>query len=111
MTVGPALILLDWARGRRLPDWVNTFGRVPMFYYVLHLWTMHTVTFGAAVLMGYPLAAFDVMARYGGRPEGFGSPLWTAPALAAVAAALLYPLCRWYDRKRQQRRWAWTRYF
>ena len=40
MTLGPALLLLaafERARGR-LADWVATFGKVPLFYYVVHLY-------------------------------------------------------------------------
>src|SRR5215475_9193569 len=43
MTLGPALLLLaafERARGI-VVDWITTFGRVPFFYYVVHIFLIH----------------------------------------------------------------------
>jgi len=112
MTVGPALLLLA-AWDRAVPRWTRPLallGRVPMFYYVAHLWALHAVALLAALLVGYPPAAFDFGARIGGVPEGFGFPLWVTLPFALGTAAMLYPACRWYDRLRASRRYGWTRY-
>ena len=48
--------------------------------------------------------------RPGPPPEGY---VWSLPMLylvTAVAVAILYPLCRWYDRFKASRRHAWTAY-
>src|SRR5215468_661046 len=48
MTLGPAMIVLAAIEGAsgRLAGWVTTIGRVPLLYYVLHLYLIH----GLAVL-------------------------------------------------------------
>lgn len=112
MTLGPALLLLAaWDRG--VPRWTRplaVLGRVPMFYYVAHLWTLHVAALVAAVVAGYPPPAFDFRTRFGGVPEGFGFPLWATLPFAAATVALLYPACQWYDRLRASRRYRWTRF-
>ena len=45
MTLGPALMLVaafEWARGP-VADWIATFGRVPFFYYVAHIFLLHAL--------------------------------------------------------------------
>lgn len=111
MTLGPALIVLSFLdRGTpRLLEPVLVFGRVPLFYYLLHLPLIH----GLAVVAFY--------ARYGQadwlygssptrRPEGFG---WDLPAVYAVWIAvifILYPACRWFADLKRRRRDAWLSY-
>jgi uncharacterized membrane protein len=112
MALGPVLLLLAaWDRGA--PRWTRPaalLGRVPMFYYVAHIWALHALTLLAALLAGYPIAAFDFGARIGGVPEKFGIPLPATVLFALATAALLYPAAAWYDRLRASRRHAWTRY-
>jgi hypothetical protein len=120
MTLGPALLLLalwdGWGRGgapRPAPRWAGPLallGRVPMFYYVAHLYALHAAALVAALAAGFPPRAFDFGARLGGVPAGFGFPLWAAVPFALATAAALYPACRWYARLRASRRYAWTRY-
>ena len=45
MTLGPALMLVaafEWVRGP-VADWIATFGRVPFFYYVVHIFLLHAL--------------------------------------------------------------------
>jgi hypothetical protein len=111
MTIGPALLFLVWLGQRRLPgtDWLEQLGRTPFFYYAAHLYALHLLAWGAALAAGFPLAEFDVTARFGGVPEGFGFPLWTTIPFALGTAWLLLPLCRSYEARRQ--RYSWLRYF
>jgi hypothetical protein len=60
--------------------------------------------------VGFAPAAFDLGARIGGVPEGFGFPLWVTLPFAAVATTLPYPACWGYDRLRASRRYRWARY-
>ncbi len=112
MTLGPALLLLA-AWDRAAPRWTRPLallGRVPMFFYVAHLWALHALALLAALLVGFPPAAFDLAGRFGGVPAGFGFPLWVTLPFALGTVALLYPACVWYDRLRASRRHRWTRY-
>jgi uncharacterized membrane protein len=114
MTLGPALVLLS-----RLPDTVTgfarhavMFGRVPLFFYLLHLPLIH----GAAVV--YALAVYgncDWLTDapgWGRMPKpadyGFGLPGVYAIWLAVLVAT--YPLCVWFTRKKRESRALWVRY-
>ena len=104
MTLGPALMLLaafERARGR-LADWITTFGRVPFFYYVAHLFLLHALavlfawgTSATGWLFGpLPRQARRIRARPGRHLCGL-----------AGGGDRLYPLCRWFAAlKRRQRR-------
>ena len=51
MTLGPlilALPLVEGAQGR-VARWLNVFGRVPLFYYLLHIPLIHLVAAGVVV--------------------------------------------------------------
>ncbi len=98
MTMGPSLLVLPLlARWRgRAAGVVQLFGRVPLFFYLLHLPVLHLV--GA------------LWRRLAGAPEDVPE---LVPVFAAwlLVTALLYPACAWYDRHKRQRRWGWMRYF
>lgn len=96
MTAGPALVFLGVGRGWR---WgvVEQFGRTAMFFYISHLVLLHGAALGAAAAMGKPL---DFAGKYGGVPDGVGFPVWATAPLGLLAAAVLYPLCRWYEPRR-----------
>jgi uncharacterized membrane protein len=102
MTLGPALLLLaafERPAARRL-DPLRTFGRVPLFYFIGHLVTIHA------------LAVVVCAIRYGGvhwmfqspdlghfpitEPPGWPLGLPGVYAMWAAVVALMYLPCRWY---------------
>jgi uncharacterized membrane protein len=112
MTLGPALIalgLIDEVRGR-FTRVIVTFGRVPMFYYLVHIYVVHAV----AVVYAW-FAYGDVTWLFGGKPvlnkpAGYGASLpWVYVAWIAIVAAL-YPLCRWFADVKQRRKDWWLSY-
>jgi uncharacterized membrane protein len=112
MTLGPAIALLSPAERWRgwFAEMLATFGRVPMFYYLLHIPAIH-------------LAALMVTLLREGRihPEWYASApfasvppehRWGLPLLYlvfAIVVAALYLPCRWFDRVKSQRK-GWLRY-
>lgn len=108
MTLGPTLLALGLLeRAGRRAGWIATIGRVPLFYYVAHLYLLHTLLLVAGVVEGYPVADLAVLHLF--RPEGFGFGLPAVYLLTAVMVAMLYPLSRWYDRvKRRGTGWWWS---
>ena len=99
MTLGPALIVLAWfdrlTFSRSNP--LIVFGRVPLFYFVLHFTAAHAATFVLSIVT-YGAAAFTFMWQpvpsMGGPakafPPNFGWDLWVAYAvwIAIVAACI-----------------------
>ncbi|MBY0507173.1 MAG: heparan-alpha-glucosaminide N-acetyltransferase domain-containing protein [Bryobacteraceae bacterium] len=96
MTSGPALLFLAATR-QRGQTLLEQFGRTAMFYYIAHLVLIHSVALGVAFLAGLPV---DMQHRFGGIPDGIGFPPWATAPLALLAAAALYPLCKWYEPRR-----------
>ena len=111
MTLGPGLIglaLFENARGR-LADWLITFGRVPFFFYVLHIYLIHLVAVAAAAFAGADLSWLfqDPIAI---KPDGYGVNLLVIYALWLGFLLALYPLCRWFAALKQRRRDWWLSY-
>jgi uncharacterized membrane protein len=110
MTLGPALLLLvafEHVRGAWTKP-LAVFGRVPMFFYLIHVpiimlsaaaWA--TLTYGQVVNFFAP----------GGIPAGYSPSLPRAYLVWALLVLALYPLCRWYDRyKRADPEQRWLRF-
>jgi len=116
MTLGPALILLglvDRAKAEgRLGRVLIVYGRVPMFYYVLHLYLIHIVAILVALAFHQPAAWLWHGAVFLLRaPEGYGHGLPFIYAIWLLVVAILYLPCRWYmEFKRRHRDWAWLSY-
>jgi uncharacterized membrane protein len=119
MTMGPALILLAAFDGRRFSN-VNplvVFGRVPLFYFVLHFIAAHLasvalalVTYGTAAwtFMGQPVPSMGGPAQ--SFPLNFGWDLWVAYAVWFTIVVALYPLCRWFAGVKERRGEWWLSY-
>jgi uncharacterized membrane protein len=115
MTLGPALLLLalcDRAPGP-LGRVLVTFGRVPLFYYLLHIPLIHLVAMGLAYAQyGEVGFMFQFVALI--PPEqlpagyGYGLPVVYAAWLGVVLA--LYPPCAWFARVKSRRRDWWLSY-
>lgn len=111
MTLGPALLLLIWLEKVKA-GWTNivsVYGRVPMFYYLLHFFTIHVLCIILFFATGRPVS--DIAAgNFAFRPNDFGFSLPIVYLIWIAVVAGLYPLCRKYDQfKQHNKRW-WTGY-
>ena len=117
MTLGPALLFL-WAVDAGTPQWLRPaliVGKVPMFYYLLHIPLIHMLAvavcyarygqvhwmFESPTLRQFPITP----------PPGWGYSLPIVYLIWAVVVLTLYPLCRWFARLKQRRSDAWLSYF
>jgi uncharacterized membrane protein len=116
MTLGPALILLSLFDGvkaeRGLGRVLLVFGRVPMFYYLPHIYLVHSTAIIAAWLTHQPAAWLWHGAVFLNQPPagwGFGLPVIYLVWLLIIA--ILYLPCRWYmEFKQRHRDWGWLSY-
>jgi uncharacterized membrane protein len=118
MTLGPAILFLAWADrirvGERNP--LLVFGRVPLFYFIVHIPLIHLVAIGLTWLRyGAAPFLFEPPTTLGTPrnvfPPDYGWELWVAYAVTAVVVIALYPLCLLFGRLKARRRDGWLRYF
>jgi uncharacterized membrane protein len=117
MTLGPALLLMAWLDRLTLTKTnpLLVFGRVPMFYFLVHFFVIHLLTIPFA-LIRYGHAAFllNPLPSIGGQaklyPPDFGYSLTVVYAVWIGVVALLYPLCLWYSRVKERRDDWWLSY-
>jgi peptidoglycan/LPS O-acetylase OafA/YrhL len=105
MTLGPMFVLLCLAEGARgrVARFVEVFGRVPFFYYLLHIPVIHLLACAVSLVregsvnpwlfanhpMGNPPA-----------PDGYTWGLGLLYVVWIIAIALLYFPSRWYAKKK-----------
>jgi uncharacterized membrane protein len=110
MTLGPALLLLAWAEGVREDGFTSriltTFGRVPLFYFILQMFVAHAFGILLNLLAGKNIDYFffNFPASATAAPPDAGFSLWVVYAAWLAGLLLLYPICRWYDKIKQSRR-------
>jgi uncharacterized membrane protein len=105
MTLGPAVALLPLLERWRAAAsrFFLVFGRVPLFYYVLHFYLLHVAAI-AFSLTRYSLSQLKESFASNTPPPGYGYPLWVVYLVWAGAVLLLYfPCRRWADLKRRSR--------
>ncbi len=95
MTLGPALLFLAFSEhiSNRFTNIIKVFGRVPMFYYICHLYLIHLGSFAMMYLQGFKPA--DLKQQL---PPGYGLNLGMTYAVWLAVIIILYPLCKWYDK-------------
>ncbi len=105
--------LLTRLRGP-LASVLNTFGAVPFFFYVLHIYLIHVLAIAANAAAGKPTAGlFNYMINVFTAPQLFQGVGFTLPWVYAawlVVLALLYPLCRYWQGLKARRRDWWLSY-
>ena len=110
MTLGPALILLalfERAHGR-LADWITAFGRVPFFFYVLHIFLIHALAVALA-WAAFRDASWLFSTFPPQKPAAWGLSLPGVYAVWLLVLVTLYPLCRWFAAlKRRRQEWWWS---
>src|SRR5262245_22812082 len=120
MTLGPALLVLAYFDRRtfRPANPLIVFGRVPMFYFILHFYLIHVLVVVAAFLRYGSRAAafvFNPVPSMGGPaslfPADFGHSLWVVYGVWILTLVLLYPACRWFAGVKATRRSWWLSYF
>jgi uncharacterized membrane protein len=113
MTLGPAIALLAPLERFRGPvaSVVRTFGRVPLFYYLLHVLVIHLLAVVlAAVRYGHFIGGMLALPFNWHVPSGYGYSLPVVYLLWAFVVAGLFPLCRWFERVKQRSKSPWLSY-
>jgi uncharacterized membrane protein len=111
MTLGPAILFLAWADRLRLMDRhpLLVFGRVPLFFFVVHIPVIHVVAigmtwarYGAAPFLFMPPPTLGTPRHL--FPLDYGWDLWVVYLVTALVVLALYPVCLWLSRLKARRR-------
>ena len=110
MTLGPALCILawfeSWSGNGGMRAALLVFGRVPLFFYVLHLYLLRIAALPVSFALYGAAAANPPPGPGGSAMLGLG-----ATYIAWIAAIiLLYPACRWFAKIKKTRRNWWLSY-
>jgi uncharacterized membrane protein len=110
MTLGPALAMLPLFERLTGPvaRALIVFGRVPLFFYVLHIYLIHAAALVVGTLAGFDPRSFLQVWRF--YPEGWGYGLPVVYLVWAGVVLALYPACRWFAGVKARRREAWLSY-
>lgn len=116
MTLGPALLLLRVFNGG-MPRWLRpalVYGKVPLFYFILHFLLIHLLAVAAAwmrfgdvsgLFQSPSLDRFPFTA-----PPGWAASLPVIYLIWAGVVVALYPVCRWYAGVKARRTDWWVSY-
>jgi uncharacterized membrane protein len=127
MTLGPAIIALALFESDTLPraraagavvasvkNALITFGRVPLFFYILQWYTAHIIAVVAGLIAGQSVGyqfASPIDKFNSPPPAGVGFRLWVVYLCWAIGVLLLYPICKWFGGVKARRRDWWLSYF
>src|SRR5438105_246105 len=125
MTLGPAIIALAFLEsgskvagsisgptGSWLRRFFVTFGRVPLFFYILQWFTSHSIAIALHAAFGKPVHwLFQTPIEwFTNPPQGNGFNLFVVYLSWIGGVLLLYPLCKWFAGVKARRRDWWLSY-
>jgi len=88
---------------------ILVFGRVPLFYYLIHLPLIHGLSVALHVLR-FGHANWLYGAAPAKPPPDAGFDLWVVYLAWIIAVFMLYPACQWFADLKRRRREAWLSY-
>ncbi|HUP61928.1 MAG TPA: heparan-alpha-glucosaminide N-acetyltransferase domain-containing protein [Thermoanaerobaculia bacterium] len=115
MTLGPTILVLPFLENarNRVAQWLAVFGRVPFFYYILHIPLIHVVAVLISLartpqhtgwlVANHPMMPPDV-------PPGYQWSLALLYLVTAAVVVVMYFPCRWYARLKTTAPRAWMRF-
>ncbi len=116
-TLGISLLLLALLEKKRLNEWkpIAIFGKVSLFYYVLHLFVIHLLAMVVVGLAGYSWQSMifigPIIKSSPVLVGKYGFSLSTVYVLWVCIVVLLYPLCNsWNSLKTRNKEKWWVSY-
>ena len=117
MTLGPATLFL-WAVDAGFSRWLRPaliFGKVPMFYYLLHIPLIHLLAIAVCYArygqVHWMFESPDLRSFPVTPPPGWGYSLPVVYLIWGIVVLTLYPVCHWFAGVRQRHSDTWLSYF
>lgn len=115
ITLGPSLLALSVIEDQPF-TWfskaMNTLGRVPFFYYLIHIYVIHLLCTAVYFVQGFTWEQLDTIPQmFAFRPrENFGFGLGYVYLIWIAVVVICYFPCRWYDRYKSTHKKWWLSY-
>ena len=113
MTIGPAMFFLSWVEKKNniFTRVMLVFGKVPLFYYVIHLFLIHTLALLLAVLTHWSLKGEIITGKWQALSKVYGFSMPVVYLLWLVVVALLYPACVKYGKLKASKKYKFLSFF
>lgn len=106
-TLGVTITLMGLTEGinNNTTKVISTYGKVPLFYYIIHWYIIHLIMLGMVFLQGFKWDELNFGTFGFGRPQsGSGVQLPTVYLIWFIVILILYPLCKWYAKYKSEHR-------
>ncbi len=112
MTLGPAITLLPLLEKLQgaASRFFTVFGRVPMFYYLMHIYLLHFMALITGLIVGAPIDYFTSSEKIFGNKPGWGYDLPIVYLYWILAVLILYLPCRWFMYVKMNNKKWWLSY-
>lgn len=112
ITLGVSILFLAWSEKLRgkIVDFFCVFGRVPFFYYILHIYLIHLIALAAAEFSGFGWQSMTFLNKFITKVDelkDYGFGLWMVYIIWLVVVILLYPICKRFDVYKQTHKEKW----
>lgn len=112
MTIGPAILIMPALEEMKnsMGNFFSTYGKVPMFYYILHIYLIHGIALISGLIVGEPISTFVKNGALFDPNLKWGFSLAITYWYWIGAVLLLYYPCKWFAGiKARYNKW-WLRY-
>ncbi|HET8833328.1 MAG TPA: heparan-alpha-glucosaminide N-acetyltransferase domain-containing protein [Gemmatimonadales bacterium] len=115
MTLGPTIALMPWLEraSGAVARWLTVFGRVPFFFYLLHIPLIHALAVAVSAVRQGQVSPWLFTNHPMGNPpppDGYTWSLGLLYLVWAMAIAILYVACRWFADLKARRTEAWLKF-
>ena len=114
VTLGIMFLILAFAEqaNERFKDIATTYGKVPLFYFLVHFYLVHIIMLIVMFLQGFHWSQLEFASGSFGRPKQVesGLSLWAIYILWITVVILLYKPCKWFGKYKSIKKNEWLRY-
>lgn len=114
ITLGLLFLFLASADGlnKRIFNIVAVYGKVPLFYFILHFYLIHLLMIFMLLFQGFEWSQLDFSTGTFGRPQNAesGISLWAVYIIWIIVVAALYKPCLWFGTYKATHKDWWLKY-
>jgi uncharacterized membrane protein len=114
VTLGILFLLLAFAEQFQngIKKVALVYGKVPLFYFVIHFYVIHIITLFMLILQGFNWSQLEFASGTFGRPKGVesGLPLWSIYFIWIFVVMILYKPCLWFGKHKAENQHWWLKY-